>query len=359
MKSKIILTIALAFLAFNFAQAQGNWEIANQTVIPNATSVSSSATITAQGEFEWTSTKAFLNDKHLARLNFALPTGVVVSSGTPSVSVDNTPVQGAVFNMNTGGWTCEFAPGTVFAPGTKLVFRVANLEIKDDQAYVHQQLTSFISFVASPAAENFTDNAATESFNSNVNGPLPINLLNFNANLVEINKTSAKVKLDWETVTEKNSSHFMIQRSANSSDWEDIKRVEAKGNSTTNVSYEDFDLNPLTGTSYYRLKQFDQNNEFNLSEVRTVYWNRDNGLISLYPNPTSDILNVEFSLEEKALIEVKVLTAEGRVAKGIIKWSEKGLNKVELDINELANGVYNVNVYKNNNLMSVGKVQKN
>ena len=117
-------------------------------------------------------------------------------------------------------------------------------------------------------------------------------------------------------------------------------------------------MDPLVGTSYYRLKQFDVNNDFVLSPVRTVYWNRDNGQISLYPNPTSDILNVEFSLDARALVEVKVLTAEGRVAKGIIKWSEKGLNKVELDINDLANGVYNVNVFKNNELLSTGKVQK-
>ena len=339
------------------AQAQGNWEIASQNAIPNPSSVASSATINAEGFFTWTSNKSFLNDKHLARLNFALPTGVVVSSGTPSLSyIDNTPVQGVTFNMNTGGWTCEFAQGTVFAPGAKLVFRVSGLEIKDDQAYLNQQLTNFISFVSSPAAEDFTDNASTESFNTNVNGPLPVDVLKFNARLIDQN-TTAKVQLNWETITEKNLSHFMIQRSTNSSDWKDLKEVKAVGNTNTNTKYEDFDNEPLLGTSYYRVMQFDENNDFVVSKVQTVHWNND-GQISLYPNPTSDILNVEFALETRALVEVKVLTAEGRVAKGIIKWSDKGLNKVELDIKELANGVYNVSVYKNNDLMSTGKVQK-
>ena len=354
---KTIILLFLSVLAFNIAEAQGNWIADGEAISPNLTTISSNGQVSASGTFTWVSSVAFINDNHLATLSYALPPSLLAATGTPSLTfVNNTPVPGVTFTMVSGSWLCEFAAGTVFAPGTQLKMTISNMEIKDDKGYNNQQLTHFISFVSSPAAESYTDNAATLIFNTVTNTPLPMNILSFEAELIE-RSGSAQVQLDWAMASELNVDNYVVQRSQNSVLWEDILTVKSKGNSNTKVDYVDFDPKPLFGLSYYRIKQVDRDKYFLYSDVRQVNRLTD-GKVALFPNPTHDVLNIEFSLDAKTLIEVKVLTAGGQTVQSVIVWKEKGSNTIEMDIRELANGIYNVNVYKNNELFSTAKAQK-
>ena len=356
MKQKLIL-LFLSILAFNYAEAQGNWLVNGESVSPNIATISSNGTVSVSGSFTWVSSVAFLNDKHLVQLNYALPPSLFVSTGTPSLSyTNNTPVSGVTFTLNAGGWVCDFAPGMVIAPGTEVIFKVADINIKEDKPYNNQQVTHFIKFVASPGGESYTDNSATVTFNTVTNTPLPMNILNFEASLIEKNGAD-QVQLDWSMAAELNVSNYVVQRSQNSLEWEDVLTVASKGNSSTKVDYVDFDTKPLFGLTYYRIKQVDRDKYFLYSDVRQVNRFTD-GKISLYPNPTQELLNVEFNLDQKTLIEVKIMNAAGQTVQSVISWKEKGTNAIEMNIKQLANGVYNVNVYKNNELFSTAKAQK-
>ncbi|RYZ96004.1 MAG: fibronectin type III domain-containing protein [Sphingobacteriaceae bacterium] len=64
---------------------------------------------------------------------------------------------------------------------------------------------------------------------------LPVQLTAFNAKL-----SSNTLMLDWQTASEKNSSHFLVQLSKNGSAWTDITKVPSKaisGNSATSLNY--------------------------------------------------------------------------------------------------------------------------
>ncbi|SDH13472.1 Por secretion system C-terminal sorting domain-containing protein [Dyadobacter soli] len=83
-------------------------------------------------------------------------------------------------------------------------------------------------------------------------GALPVDLISFTA------KTeNEKVRVEWLTASEKNNSHFIVERSYNGKLFEEIGRVEGKGTTETETSYLFYDSKPLTGVSYYRLKQVD------------------------------------------------------------------------------------------------------
>ena len=71
--------------------------------------------------------------------------------------------------------------------------------------------------------------------------------------------------------------------------FDDLTRVEAHGNSTARVNYSTLDRSPLTGISYYRLRQVDKDGTTAHSNVATVRFDGSAGVPALlaYPNPAT------------------------------------------------------------------------
>ncbi len=111
--------------------------------------------------------------------------------------------------------------------------------------------------------ESSTSNVANiyvdgiEYSNTIASAPLPISLVKF-----EATKLAEKVKISWATATEVNNDKFIIERSADGENFERVTEVRGAGNSRELNAYEVVDANPLKGTSYYRLTQYDFNGEF-------------------------------------------------------------------------------------------------
>ena len=94
---------------------------------------------------------------------------------------------------------------------------------------------------------------------------LPIVLLSFEAEAV-----GNAVELSWATASEEGNDFFTIERSADAINFESILFVGGAGDSEGILRYQATDLTPLTGRSFYRLKQTDFNGDFSYSEVVTV-----------------------------------------------------------------------------------------
>lgn len=112
---------------------------------------------------------------------------------------------------------------------------------------------------------------------------------------VELSGFRAKVKnknilLTWQTLTESNNEGFDIQRSNNGINWESIAWEAGQGDATTSRTYTFTDSRPLLGKSYYRLAQTDFDGKIEYSEIVMVSFY--NGMVSVYPNPVSDILTI-------------------------------------------------------------------
>ncbi len=104
---------------------------------------------------------------------------------------------------------------------------------------------------------------------------LPIELLDFNANIQ--NKV---VRLEWTTASEVNNDFFTIERSADALHFDAIQTVLGVGNSTRLIQYEVFDYSPLSGQSYYRLRQTDFDGNSTVSKMIAVNFSNENNAIN-------------------------------------------------------------------------------
>lgn len=128
-------------------------------------------------------------------------------------------------------------------------------------------------------------------FTANVNSPfLPIELSQFNAK-----KEGTKVLLNWETSSEINNAFFGIERSSNGIEFEELAQVAGAGNSSEPLYYKAEDLSPLSGISYYRLRQVDTDGSFSYSKIIALEDFRNNSELNIYPNPTKELLHLQVS----------------------------------------------------------------
>ncbi len=110
-------------------------------------------------------------------------------------------------------------------------------------------------------------NAAIEIGADEFATALPVELLNF---IVTLDDKHC-VSINWQTSSEYNSDYYEVQRSTNvrENDWQTIAHLPSAGFSTTLQSYTQDDC-PLSGISYYRLKQVDVDGQFTFSTIRAV-----------------------------------------------------------------------------------------
>lgn len=96
---------------------------------------------------------------------------------------------------------------------------------------------------------------------------LPIELISFEAKL----NTNNQVDIFWATASEQNNDFFTIERSTDGLNWEIVTTVAGAGNSINRIDYHAYDARPVSGISYYRLKQTDFDGAFEYSYIVSVF----------------------------------------------------------------------------------------
>ncbi len=115
---------------------------------------------------------------------------------------------------------------------------------------------------------------------------LPIELLYFKGTIQD-----KIVILKWATGSEINNDFFTIERSLNGYDFESIGTKPGSGNTTSIIFYEFYDERPISGITYYRLKQTDFDGRFDYSKIIAIKYDpfgnsSSNDLeVMIYPNP--------------------------------------------------------------------------
>jgi hypothetical protein len=94
-----------------------------------------------------------------------------------------------------------------------------------------------------------------------------VKLIDFTANY-----SNPNVGLKWTTSQEHNFNYFMIERSTDGANFNQVALVFGAGESDTKISYSynDKDLKGRGGIIYYRLKQVDIDGKFSYSNVRII-----------------------------------------------------------------------------------------
>jgi hypothetical protein len=193
--------------------------------------------------------------------------------------------------------------------------------------------------LAAPIATNFTAagfclEASTSSFSEFgvVGGTqvLPVTLTSFKANIVD-----GKVQLSWATSQELNNKGFEVLRSRGGQRFEKIGWVD--GNGTTNMpqQYAFTDASPISGKSFYRLRQVDIDGNSKLTDIYGVT-TKEMLRFNISPNPVENILYLE--LDEKKVTYVRITDMQGRIL-----WQRNGRpasSVLRIPVQQLNRGVY-------------------
>lgn len=173
--------------------------------------------------------------------------------------------------------------------------------------------------------------------NSNVSDiAVPVELVSFTGEVV-----GEGALLRWQTASEINSDYFVIERSSDGINFEQIGTVAAAGNSMEIVDYQFLDPQMGPGDNYYRLVQYDFDGSseiFNPIVLRKDQGSRD---IGISPNPGRDVVNVELP-ESRNGGELQVLDMTGRVVLNKTINSSRGVSSISLDVSTLPEGLYYV-----------------
>lgn len=166
---------------------------------------------------------------------------------------------------------------------------------------------------------------------------LPINLLYFSGRIDNIN-----VLLNWQTNSEINSSHFIIERSTDGLHFQNAGRVTASGNTTQNFRYSFTDKNIPAGKLFYRLKQVDRDDRFAYSNIIALRKKENSFDFNVLPNPASDLIAVQYKGLLGENTDVKLYNVEGK----LIQQTKmgKGQTIAYFNIETLYAGTYIVNI---------------
>jgi hypothetical protein len=182
-------------------------------------------------------------------------------------------------------------------------------------------------------AASLTNTFFLGSINS-TSSPLPITLILFTAI-----PANGQVKIEWVTAAELNNDYFTIQRSNNSSSWQDFKKVDGSGNTSTDEKYTAYDPDPYSGLSFYRLKQTDFDGRNSYSIIRQVNFDSAVTLI-VYPNPATDHIYIVGS----GNITISVHNISGQLLYIPIQLTS---GHSDLNVGSLPSGIYFIHVIQN------------
>jgi hypothetical protein len=117
---------------------------------------------------------------------------------------------------------------------------------------------------------------------------LPVTWLDFQA---EADALRDVVDCTWQTATEQDNSHFLVQRSTDMESWTAVGTVPGAGTSQLPLHYGFTDPAPLPGVSYYRIMQVDIGGGMSPSVVRRVQFGGGTRLF-VHPNPGTNIFHL-------------------------------------------------------------------
>lgn len=172
--------------------------------------------------------------------------------------------------------------------------------------------------------------------------PLPVSLVDFTANP----QPEDKVLCEWRTQMEVNNDRFVLERSKDGEEFEEITQIKGAGTSYSFNSYEWVDEEPYLGISYYRLKQIDLDGMASYYPKVAVLLQPDHDEITYraYPNPATDFFKLDINSVLSSAASLKIANYQGQVIREERLDITAGKSSHTIKCGALAAGMYIVTV---------------
>lgn len=246
----------------------------------------------------------------------------------------------------TDGTTWILKQDSIQPPEPETIFNLENFDFTADKNVNNNPLFAIkILFFGSQASgssgndrfDNITVSGVAETI-------LPLQIISFNASLSQNN-----VLLNWSADDLLNTSGFRIERSSNAKNFIALSDVDIKNASAgvTSFSYTDADAALLPCSSlYYRLKIVDKSGSMKYSSVAQI--TIPDRTMQIIPNPVKAYATIRYNSKLNQQVIVNVLNASGKILRTYKYSAVQGLNTYTLPFDNLADGIYIINVYAEN-----------
>jgi endoglucanase len=177
---------------------------------------------------------------------------------------------------------------------------------------------------------------------------LPLNVFSLDA----VNNGDA-VNLQWEVTVPNNSKTFVVQRSFNGRDFEQIAAVEAVAGQRSYVATDKSQSSVL----YYRIKDINTDGREYFSNVIRLSFDAKDRL-TLFPNPAKDVITLSGKSVTSGNVTVKIFDAKGQLALST-SWNQTaGSFSRSIPVQKLTKGVYWLAVSGINNAGTIRMVKE-
>jgi hypothetical protein len=294
-------------------------------------------TYTASGTYTFNTTNASGCDS-TATLVVTIENGLQVNAGADQVIESDASatlagiILGSTSSFEWVGGNGSFIPGTTTL---NTVYTPSADEISNGSVTLFLTATGNCSIV-------------TDTIIITITSPTPVALIEFKG----VTTTQGN-RLNWSTSSEQNNAGFEVQRSLDGQRFTTIgfvKSASLNGNSQQILAYQFMDVNPASGTNYYRLKQIDLDQKFSLSRVIALQIKPTAIKLSvqIYPNPTVSNVNLTISSITNGPIAILVLDGQGKLIQRFNRNMVAGTQTMQWSVSNWASGIYHIRIIDNN-----------
>lgn len=169
------------------------------------------------------------------------------------------------------------------------------------------------------------------------------------------------IQVDWQAKTETDMDFYEVEKSIDGSNFSKQNTTPAIGNSTVAVNYSWFDVTPVKGNNFYRVKAFDKSGNTKYTSIVKVHIGNAQPAMNVVPNPiTSNGFGLQLTDLEKGVYTLILYNNIGQQVYNTKLQHEGGsvLKRIELGI-ALASGGYRLLLMGDNNVRLTAAIIKN
>ncbi|MBS1512082.1 MAG: T9SS type A sorting domain-containing protein [Bacteroidetes bacterium] len=157
-------------------------------------------------------------------------------------------------------------------------------------------------------------------------------------------RSGDNVNVQWQTLSESNTHHYIVEKSNDAANWISIDSVAAAGYSQSLRNYYSVDNKPY-GISYYRIKQVDNNGRLTYSNTVKMVMNTNAIKATTFPNPFVNQVQVDLTSSTAQTAQLSIHDMSGRKLFQKSWTLVKGNNSITLpQVKDLPVGMYILNI---------------
>ena len=194
-------------------------------------------------------------------------------------------------------------------------------------------------------SENKWINSSRIHFGYITHCALPLTFPNFTGT-----KNNNSVLLSWKTANEVNTSYFVVQRSLDGVDFDDIKIVDATSVSVTKTYSSTDNVAEIKALKiYYRLTMVDKDGKSEVSKVVPLTLANQGQRFTIKPNPANNYFIISQDRAEGTLLNalVNITDFMGRT---VFKQAITLSGEQKINISALSKGIYMITINTGNNI---------